>query len=58
MQISRKGRQPVDRVRGSIHHVAGAYTVRFVVRDQSTGRIGTADASFVIRNLARNAQRP
>jgi hypothetical protein len=36
----------------------GAYTVRFVVRDQSTGRIGTADASFVVRNLARNAQRP
>jgi len=36
----------------------GTYTVRFVVRDQSTGRIGTADASFVVRNLARNAQRP
>jgi hypothetical protein len=32
----------------------GRYTVRFVVRDQATGRIGTADASFVVRNLARN----
>ena len=36
----------------------GRYTVRFLVRDQATGRMGTADASFVVRNLARNAQRP
>ena len=32
----------------------GSYTVRVAVRDQATGRIGTADASFVVRNLARN----
>ena len=36
----------------------GAYTVRFAVRDQVSGRIGTADAAFVVRNQARNAQRP
>ena len=35
----------------------GRYTVRFVVRDQASGRIGTADASFVVRNLARTAPR-
>jgi hypothetical protein len=36
----------------------GAYTVRFAVREQATGRMGTADASFVVRNLARNVPRP
>ena len=36
----------------------GRYTVRVAVRDQATGRIGTAEASFVVRNLERNAPRP
>jgi hypothetical protein len=36
----------------------GTYTVQVALRDPSTGRIGTADASFVVRNLAKNVPRP
>jgi hypothetical protein len=43
---------------GAFTMLPGRYTVRFLVRDQDTGRIGTADASFVVPNLARTAPRP
>jgi hypothetical protein len=40
---------------GAFTMLPGRYTVRVAVMNQATGRVGTAEASFVIRNLARNA---